>query len=139
MGMKTTLIVLVVMGCFVVLIALMPVPIPPYLDFQVIFHADMGLLHSVPLYDHAGQADMIARIAGVPPAQVNVLPFPYPPWYALATLPLALLPIQYAARLWFGLNLIMLFLTVWLMTDEWTPRKRLSSFIFAFIFVPVIV
>ena len=31
------------------------VPVRPYMDFQVLFHADMGLLRGIPLYDHAGQ------------------------------------------------------------------------------------
>lgn len=124
--------------CFLVIIALLPLPIPPYLDFQVIYHADLGLLRGISIYDRAGQINMIAQLANVSPEQVYVLPFPYPPWYALVTLPLALLPIQIAARIWFGLNFIMLFLSVWLMTDEWPPVKRLSSFLFAFIFVPVL-
>lgn len=124
--------------CVLIILALLPLPIPPYLDFQVIYHADLGLLRGIPIYDRAGQVNMIAQMANVPPEQVYVLPFPYPPWYALVTLPLALLPIQIAARIWFGLNLAMLFLAVWLMTDEWTSRKRLSSFLFAFLFVPVL-
>jgi hypothetical protein len=74
----------------------------------------------------------------VPPDQVFVLPFPYPPWYALATLWLALLPVGLAVRLWFGLNLLMLFASTWLMTDGWTPMRRLSSFFFAIFFLPVL-
>lgn len=124
--------------CFLFIIALLPLPIPPYLDFQVIYHADLGLLRGISIYDHAGQVNMIAELARVQPEQVQVLPFPYPPWYALAALPLAFLPIQIAARIWFGLNLILLFLSVYLLTDEWTPKKRLFSFLFAFIFIPAL-
>ena len=99
------------------LIAFLPLPLPPYLDFQVLYHADLGLLQGIPLYDRAGQAEMIANLAGVAPDHVFVLPFPYPPWYALSTIFLALLPIEVAARLWFGLNLSMLMISVWLLRN----------------------
>jgi alpha-1,2-mannosyltransferase len=135
---KRDLIILFSALCFLLIIALLPLPIPPYLDFQVIYHADIGLLRGISIYDHTGQVDMIARIAGVPPDQVFVLPFPYPPWYALVILPLALLPITVAARLWFGLNLLMLFAAIWLMTDGWEPRKRLTSFVTALFYFPIL-
>jgi hypothetical protein len=125
-------------SAFCLLIAFLPLPIPPYLDFQVLYHANLGLLHGIPLYDRAGQAEMIANLAGVTPDQVFILPFPYPPWYALSTIFLALLPIAVAARLWFGLNLSMLMISVWLLTDGWNPGLRLASFIFAIFFAPVI-
>ncbi|MGZ6346910.1 MAG: glycosyltransferase family 87 protein [Anaerolineales bacterium] len=124
--------------CFLAVLAFLPLPIPPYLDFQVIYHADMGLLHGIPVYDHAGQVNMIAQLAHVTPEQVFVLPFPYPPWYALITLPLAWLPITIAARIWFGLNLLMLFTSIWLLTDGWEPRKRLISFVAGLLFLPVL-
>ena len=113
-------------------------PVEPYLDFQVIYHAGMGLLRGIPLYDHAGQVDMIAELAGVPPEQVFVLPFPYPPWYALLALPLVVLPIDAAARLWLELNLAVLLLSVWLLTDGWNPRVRLAAFPIALSFAPVL-
>src|ERR1700690_2254161 len=123
---------------FLFVFVLLPLPLPAYLDFQVIYHADLGLLHGIPIYDHAGQVNMIAGFANVPPDQVFVLPFPYPPWYALATLWLALLPVGLAVRLWFGLNLLMLFASIWLMTDGWTGSKRLVSFLPPFLFLPVL-
>jgi hypothetical protein len=135
--MKRALILFSV-SCFLLVIAILPLPIPPYLDFQVIYHADMGLLRGIQVYDHAGQVEMIAQVANVQPGQVYLLPFPYPPWVALATLPLALLPITIAARLWFGLNLLMLFASIWLLTDGWGARKRLASFVVAVIFWPVL-
>jgi hypothetical protein len=135
--MKRALVLFSVL-CFLVIIALLPLPIPPYLDFQVIYHADMGLLRSIPLYDHAGQVDMIAQLANVSPEQVYVLPFPYPPWYALIALPLALLSIAIAARLWFELNLIMLLACVALMTEGWQPLKRILTGLAAFFFLPVL-
>ncbi|RJP48809.1 MAG: DUF2029 domain-containing protein [Anaerolineaceae bacterium] len=117
---------------------LVPLPIPAYLDFQVLYHANLGLTQDIALYDRAAQAEMIARLAGVTADQVFILPFPYPPWYALATLFLAWPPVEVAARLWFGLNLSMLLASVWLLTDGWKPVPRLASFLAAIVFIPII-
>lgn len=136
--MKRRLLLLLTAFCLLVILALLPLPIPPYLDFQVIYHADLGLLRGISIYDHAGQVNMIAQIANVAPEQVYVLPFPYPPWYALAALPLALLPIQIAARIWFELNLWMLILSVGLLTDGWPTRKRIFTGLAAVFFLPVL-
>jgi hypothetical protein len=119
-------------------VALAPLPIRPYLDFQVLYHADLGLLRGIPIYDHIGQVNMIARLANVAPAQVFVLPFPYPPWYALSTLWLALLPIDLASRVWFGLNLIFLFLALWVMTDGLRVSRRFPLSFLGIIFLPVL-
>jgi hypothetical protein len=135
--MKISLILLFSL-IFLFVLARLPLSIPPYLDFQVIYHADVGLLRSIPIYDHAAQVKMIAQFANVPPAQVFVLPFPYPPWYALSMLWVALLPIEVAARIWFGLNLIMLIASTWLLTDGWPALKRLFSFLITILFLPVL-
>jgi len=136
--MKIALILLFCSILFLVAVALLPLPLPPYLDFQVIYHADLGLLRGISIYDHAGQVNMIAGLANVPPDQVYVLPFPYPPWYALVMLWSALLPIAVTVRIWFGLNLLILFASTWLMTDGWVPLRRLSAFFFAILFLPVL-
>ncbi len=114
-----------------------PIPLNPYLDFQVLHRADRGILHGIPLYDQARQAQRVAEELGVSVDKVLVLPFPYPPWYAVFTLPLALLSIDVAVRMWFLLNIAMLLASVWLLTDGWEPRKRLYSFIAAFLFLPI--
>ena len=114
-----------------------PLPLDPFKDFQVLYRADQGILRGIALYDRVAQEQMVADDLGVSIDRVFVLPFPYPPWYALATLPLALLPIDMAVRAWFLLNLTMLMLSVWLLTDGWTPRKRLYSFVAAPLFLPV--
>lgn len=119
-------------------IAYFPLPVEPYLDFQALYHANLGVLRGIPLYDWAGQVNMIAELAGIPPAQVVLNPFAYPPWYALITLPLALLPIAVAARLWFVLNLLIVIVFVWLATEEWPERRKLISFLLAILFLPVL-
>jgi len=80
----------------------------------------------------------MAEQTGTPPDNVYVPPFPYPPWYALSTFYLGLLPIQSAAMLWFEINLVMLFLTVWFISAEWQPQLRLFSFLVPFLFIPII-
>jgi hypothetical protein len=133
-------IALVVVGvpAFLAILAVLPLPIPPYLDFQVLYHADMGLVRGISLYDHAGQVQMIAGLAHVTAEQVFVLPFPYPPWYALSTIWLAWIPIQAAVRIWFGINLLLLFVSVWLLTGEWVPAARIASLFVALLFLPVL-
>lgn len=123
---------------FVVVVAILPLPIPSGLDFQVIYHADAGLRQGIPVYDHAGQVNMIARQAQVRPDQVYVLPFPYPPWYALITLWMAWLPIDAAARTWLALNLLMLLASVLLLTDGWEPLKRLAAGLAGLFFIPTL-
>jgi hypothetical protein len=117
---------------------LVPIPLDPYQDFQVLYRADRGILQGIALYDQAGQAQMVADDLGVSVDKVFVLPFPYPPWFAVITLPLALLPIDVAVRMWLLLNIAMLLASVWLLTDGWGPHKRLYSFIAALLFLPVL-
>jgi hypothetical protein len=56
----------------------------------------------------------------------------------LSTLWLALLPIDLAARLWFGLNLIMLFASVSLLTTGARVAARLLSFLLGMIWLPAL-
>ena len=127
---------LAVLALIIVLAAAAFLPVQPYQDFQVIYHADLGLLRGISLYDHAGQVAMIAQLASVPPDQVFVLPFPYPPWYALSTLWLARMPIDLAARAWLALNLAMLLASVTLLTAGESPLRRALSFLGAVLWLP---
>ncbi|MFT3890080.1 MAG: glycosyltransferase family 87 protein [Anaerolineales bacterium] len=136
-------IVIFLLSSFILILILLvlaiyvPIPIDPFQDFQVLYRADSGVLHGIPLYDQAGQAQRVADELNVSVDKVLVLPFPYPPWYAVFTLPLALFSIDVAVRLWFLLNIAMLLASVWLLSDGWEPRKRLYSFIAAFLFLPI--
>ncbi len=132
------LVVVAIISFLLVIAFYVPLPLPPNLDFQVLYQADRGILHGVPLYDRDGQAQSLANEWGVSAERVFVLSFPYPPWYALATLPLALLPITVAARMWFLLNVCMLLISVWLLSDSWRPHKRLWAFVVAPLFLPIL-
>lgn len=133
--MKFALIFLAVVA---IVIASVVLPVRAYLDFQVIYHADLGLLRGITLYDHAGQVNMIAVLAHVPPSQVIVLPFPYPPWYALSTLWLARLPIEVAARAWFGLSLGLLLASIWALTAGLRPLRRLPLLLLGLMWIPAL-
>jgi hypothetical protein len=56
----------------------------------------------------------------------------------LGTFYLGLLPVQSAGMLWFEINLLMLFLSVWFLTDGWNGRLRLVAFPLALFFFPVL-
>jgi hypothetical protein len=116
----------------------LPLPVPTGTDFQVLYRVDLSLLHGVSLYDHAGQVRLIAALLGVPEGSVNVLPYPYPPWYALAALPLGLLSAGLAARIWFLANLMMVMAAIGFLTDGWPTRRRLPSLLLGFLFLPVL-
>ncbi|MEW6083387.1 MAG: glycosyltransferase family 87 protein [Chloroflexota bacterium] len=138
---RALLIFLVVFFLFGAILAIawfVPMPLDPFHDFQVLYRANQGILRGIPLYDRAAQEQMVAADLGVPVDRVFVLPFPYPPWFALTTLPLALLPAEVAVRVWFLLNATMLLASVWLVTDGWHPRLRLISFVVAPLFFPIL-
>jgi hypothetical protein len=82
--------------------------------------------------------DLAVQYAGIPPEKFFLARFPYPPWYALSTFYLGWMPAQAAATLWFELNLVMLFLSVWFLTDGWSGRLRLIAFPLALFFLPVL-
>ena len=107
-------------------------------DFLAIYDADLRLLQHIKPYDYQSQIHLMAEQTGTLPENVYVPQFPYPPWFALSTFYLGLLPIQSAATLWFESNLVMLFLTVWFLSADWHPRLRLFSFLAPFLFIPII-
>src|SRR5271157_4959437 len=82
-------------------------------DFLAIYDADLRLLQHIKPYDYQSQIRLMAEQTETLSENVYVPQFPYPPWFALSTFYLGLLPIQSSAMLWFEINLVMLFLTVW--------------------------
>lgn len=131
-------VIILILSILLAIAIYLPIPVTPYLDFQVLYRANRAILNGIPLYDREAQTEWIAQVSGVSVDEVFVLPFPYPPWYAVSTLPLAFLPLHAAARMWFLLNISMLLLSVWLFTDGWHPRKRLISFLAALSFLPIL-
>jgi hypothetical protein len=115
-----------------------PNSLPAHSDFSAIYNTDLALVHRVPIYDLEKVEALAVKYAGIPPEKFFLARFPYPPWYALSTFYLGWMPAKAAATLWFELNLIMLFLSVWLLTDRWSGRWRLIAFPLSLFFFPVL-
>ena len=115
-----------------------PNSLPAHSDFSAIYNTDLALVHRVPIYDLEKVEALAVQYAEIPPEKFFLARFPYPPWYALSTFYLGLMPAKTAATLWFELNLVMLFLSVWLLTDGWPGRWRLIAFPLALFFFPVL-
>lgn len=132
------LIVLSIVIAMVLVALYVPSSLPVHSDFSAIYNTSLALVHRVPIYDLEQVEALAVQYAGIPPEKFFLARFPYPPWYALSTFYLGLLPVQAAATLWFELNLLMLFLSVWLLTDGWPGRLRLTAFPLALFFLPVL-
>lgn len=115
-----------------------PTSLPAHSDFSAIYNTDLALVNRVPIYDLPKVEALAAGHSDLPRENFFLARFPYPPWYALSTFYLGLLPAKAAATLWFELNLSMLFLSVWLLTDGWPGRLRLIAFPLALFFFPVL-
>jgi len=115
-----------------------PNTLPTDSDFGAVYNAGVAFVHRVPIYDVPAVTEVAAENAGVPVEKFFLAPFPYPPWYSLSTFYLGWFPIQSAATLWFELNLVMLFFSIWFLTDGWSGRLRLIAFPLGLFFLPVI-
>ena len=140
--MKHTILVplsFLLLAIIMVAIALyVPNSLPAHSDFSAIYNTDLALVHRVPIYDLEKVETLAVQFAGIPPEKFFLARFPYPPWYALSTFYLGWMPAKAAATLWFELNLVMLFLSVWLLTDGWSGRWRLIAFPLSLFFFPVL-
>ena len=115
-----------------------PNSLPTHSDFSAIYNTDLALVNRIPIYDLAQVEALAVQYAGIPPEKFFLARFPYPPWYALSTFYLGMMPAKAAATLWFELNLVMLFLSVWLLTDGWPGLWRLMAFPLSLFFLPVL-
>ena len=133
------LFIIIIAASLMLAIALyVPNSLPVHSDFSAIYNTDLALVNGVPIYDLSAVEAIAVKASGIPPEKFFLARFPYPPWYALSTFYLGLLPAKAAGTLWFEINLVMLFLSIWLLTDGWHPRLRLIAFPLALIFLPVL-
>jgi hypothetical protein len=131
--------IILVIAIVMLLVALyVPNSLPVNSDFSAIYNTDLALVHRIPIYDLDQVEALAVQYAGIPAEDFFLARFPYPPWYALGTFYLGLMPGREAGTLWFELNLAMLFLSVWLLTDGWPGRLRLIAFPLALFFLPVL-
>jgi hypothetical protein len=131
------LVIAVAIGMFAVA-WYVPSVLPAGTDFSALYNTDLALVNRVPIYDLPKVQALAQQHSGLPAEKFFLARFPYPPWYALSTFYLGLLPANVAVTLWFELNLAMLFLSVWLLSDGWSGRLRLLAFPLALFFMPVL-
>lgn len=131
--MKPIAFALAWLTALLVIALLAPLPIPYYQDFSVMYFSGKALLIGIPLYDYAAQLQWVRALTR---PNFEFHPYPYPPWYALMTLPLTLLPMAAAARMWFLLNLTMIGSAAWLLAPRWRPPLRLLAILAAVMFIP---
>ena len=115
-----------------------PNSLPAHSDFSALYNTDLALVNGIPIYDLEAVEAIAVKASGIPAENFFLARFPYPPWYALGTFFLGLLPAKAAATLWFELNLVMLLLSVWLITDGRSGHLRLIAFPLALFFLPVL-
>src|SRR5215208_1637500 len=133
------LLLITLIAALMVAIALyIPNSLPAGSDFSAIHNTDLALVNRIPIYDLEQVEVLAQKHSDVPREKFFLARFPYPPWYALSTFYLGLMPGKAAAMLWFELNLVMLFLSVWFLTDGWSGRLRLIAFPLALFFFPVL-
>src|SRR5215510_13453916 len=115
-----------------------PNSLPAHSDFSAIYNTDLALVNHIPIYDLEAVEAVAVKASGIPPEKFFLARFPYPPWYALSTFYLGLLPAQSAAALWFEINVVMLLFSIWFLTDGWDGRLRLIAFPIGLMFLPVV-
>ena len=138
---RVVLITLVIIASVSIMLAVaiyVPTSLPAHSDFSALYNTDLALVHRVPIYDLEKVEALAVQYAGIPPEKFFLARFPYPPWFALSTFYLGWMPSNAAATLWFELNLVMLFLSIWLLTDGWPGPWRLIAFPLALFFLPVL-
>jgi hypothetical protein len=140
--MKRNLLFLLASFCLLIamfMVALyVPNSLPVNSDFSAIYNTDLALVNRIPIYDLPNVEILAQQHSGIPPENFFLARFPYPPWYALSTFYLGFMSASAAATLWFELNLVMLFLSIWFLTDGWPGRLRLIAFPFGLFFLPVL-
>ena len=132
------LLTIITTGIMLAIALYVPNSLPTHSDFSAIYNTNLALVNRIPIYDIPSVEALALQHSGIPPEKFFLARFPYPPWYALSTFYLGLLPAKAAATLWFELNLIMLFFSIWFLTDGWSPRWRLIAFPLALFFLPVL-
>jgi len=127
------------LAIIILIIALyVPNSLPVNSDFSAIYNIDLALVNRIPIYDLPKVEVLAQQHSGIPPKNFFLARFPYPPWYALSTFYLGFMSARAAATLWFELNLVMLFLSIWFLTDGWPGRLRLIAFPLGLFFLPVL-
>ena len=106
-------------------------------DFLALWTAGRGVLAGLSPYDEVGQAALLVREGWLEPG-VPLPPFAYPPWLVALTLPLGLLPLDVAGRVWLAVNLGLAGGAAWLLSAGWSLRERAVAVVAALAFAPTL-
>ena len=123
---------------FIIVSILVPLPIPPDQDFSMIYAANLGLIHGIGFYDHAGQLEMMATLVEQNPSEINIPYNIYPPHLALFTLFLAWFTPAQGARIWFFLNVTMVVLAAHLFLKGQSFKRRAIGLVLIVLYLPTI-
>lgn len=128
----------VLVGIMLAIALKIPIPLATNSDFRVLYFTNLGLIQGINIYDQPAKIQMMSDVYNTH-LELDFIPqFAYPPWYALSVFFLGYFSIAQAATLWFEINLLMIFISTWLLTDGWPPRYRLIAFPVVFLFLPVL-
>lgn len=98
-------------------------------DFYTLYSSVVAVGRGISPYDHAALAQIQQAELGWDAASLGVpsLPFFYPPWYVLLSLPLAVLPFRTAAAAWLAVNFLLLMAGCLLVLKalDWRPGRWL--------------
>ncbi len=132
------LLITFILAVLLVIALYVPNSLPVNSDFSALYNTDLALVNRIPIYDLSKVAVLAQQHSGIPPENFFLARFPYPPWYTLSTFYLGFMSARAAVTLWFELNLVMLFLSIWFLTDGWNGRLRLLAFPLGLFFLPVL-
>lgn len=103
-------------------------PNPCYYDFLMLYVVTVGLHRGIALYDYASQYHLAQQIFGTAIADVMYPYYVYPPWFAYSTGFLGWLSPEHAARLWFWCSFLLIFGSVFIISQHWSRTRRLIIF-----------
>jgi hypothetical protein len=107
-------------------------PVTPWVpgDFYTLYSSVVAVSRGISPYDHAAVAQIQQIELGWDAAALGVpsLPFFYPPWYVLFSLPLVMLPFRTAAVAWLAINFLLLMASCLLLlkTLDWRVGRWLA-------------
>ncbi len=110
------------------LLSLIPLPIPVIMTFSCLYVVTVGLHRGIALYDYASQYHLAQQIFGTAIADVMYPYYVYPPWFAYSTGFLGWLSPEHAARLWFWCSFLLIFGSVFIISQHWSRTRRLIIF-----------
>ena len=137
-GWGKILLVVAILSVLIVSAIFIPLPVTYRTDFIMLYSATTGLVNGIGFYDYPAQVSLLTASLGGTITGIVIPHYVYPPWLAYSTFFLGKLSGDQAARLWFLINLLMVFGAVYLMTAGWAFRKQIVAYLLVFFFLPTL-